>query len=100
MTGDTASLESDLRGRDFTVNAIALNLRDNTIHDPLGGAMDLKDKRLRACSPSAISDDPVRVLTRNPAGSQVRFPYPASDAHSHEGGSRAAWEDITGTHSG
>lgn len=55
-------LESDLRGRDFTINAMALNLSDNSLHDPLGGAMDLKEKRLRACSPSAFEDDPVRIL--------------------------------------
>ena len=55
-------LEADLLGRDFTLNAIAFNLSDNTIHDPLGGAMDLKEKRLRACSPTAFSDDPVRIL--------------------------------------
>jgi putative nucleotidyltransferase with HDIG domain len=55
-------LEADLIGRDFTLNAIAINLSDNTVHDPLGGAMDLKDKRLRACSPSAFIDDPVRIL--------------------------------------
>ncbi len=57
-----ADLESDLKGRDFTLNAIALNLSDNTLYDPLGGAMDLKEKRLRACSPSAFKDDPVRIL--------------------------------------
>ncbi|MCX6035018.1 MAG: HDIG domain-containing protein, partial [Chloroflexi bacterium] len=55
-------LEADILGRDFTLNAIALNLSDNTIHDPLGGAMDLKEKRLRACSPSTFKDDPVRIL--------------------------------------
>ncbi|MDP2995073.1 MAG: HDIG domain-containing protein [Anaerolineales bacterium] len=55
-------LEADILGRDFTLNAIALNLSDNTIHDPLGGAMDLKEKRLRACSLSAFADDPVRIL--------------------------------------
>jgi poly(A) polymerase len=55
-------LEADILGRDFTLNAIALNLSDNTIHDPLGGAMDLKEKRLRACSPAAFTDDPVRIL--------------------------------------
>ena len=54
--------ESDIAGRDFTLNAIALNLNDNTIHDPLGGGMDLKEKRLRACSPTAFKDDPVRIL--------------------------------------
>ena len=57
-----AELEADLAGRDFSLNAIAFNLRDNTIHDPLGGVMDLKEKRLRACSASAFTDDPVRIL--------------------------------------
>ena len=56
------SLEADLNGRDFTLNAIAMNIHDYSIHDPLGGVMDLKEKRLRACSPSAFLDDPVRVL--------------------------------------
>ena len=55
-------LEDDLLGRDFTLNAIALNLSNNTFHDPLGGVSDLKEKRLRACSPSAFADDPVRIL--------------------------------------
>lgn len=55
-------LEADILGRDFTLNAIALNLSDYTVHDPLGGAMDLKEKRLRACTPSAFIDDPVRIL--------------------------------------
>jgi tRNA nucleotidyltransferase/poly(A) polymerase len=56
------SLETDLAGRDFTLNAIAFKLNDNSLYDPLGGAMDLKEKRLRACSPSAFTDDPVRIL--------------------------------------
>ena len=55
-------LEADLLGRDFTLNAIAIDLADDTIHDPLGGAQDLKEKRLRACTPSAFVDDPVRIL--------------------------------------
>ncbi|RME87098.1 MAG: HD domain-containing protein [Anaerolineae bacterium] len=55
-------LEADLRGRDFTVNALAMDLRSGEIFDPLGGAADLREKRLRACSPSALREDPVRVL--------------------------------------
>ena len=55
-------LESDLAGRDFTLNAIAFNLADQTLLDPLGGAMDLKEKRLRACTPTAFRDDSVRIL--------------------------------------
>ena len=57
-----ADLEADLLGRDFTLNAMAFNLSDNTIHDPLGGGMDLKEKRLRACSHSSLAEDPVRIL--------------------------------------
>lgn len=56
-------LESDLRGRDFTVNAMALDLRQNmALFDPLGGAADLHARRLRACSPTSITDDPLRIL--------------------------------------
>jgi poly(A) polymerase len=57
-----SNLESDLLGRDFTLNAIAIDLNDNSIHDPLGGAQDLKDRLLRACSPTSFIDDPVRIL--------------------------------------
>jgi tRNA nucleotidyltransferase/poly(A) polymerase len=57
-----ADLETDLSGRDFTVNAMALDLNDDSLHDPLGGAMDLREKKLRACSASAMMDDPVRIL--------------------------------------
>lgn len=57
-----ADLEADLKGRDFSLNAIALSLSDNSLHDPLGGAIDLKEKRLRACSASTFEDDPVRIL--------------------------------------
>jgi tRNA nucleotidyltransferase/poly(A) polymerase len=56
-------LPSDLRDRDFTINAIALDARrpDHLI-DPLSGAADLRAKVLRACSPAALENDPVRIL--------------------------------------
>lgn len=57
-----ASLEEDLRARDFTINAMAYNLRDNTIIDPMEGASDIRAKVIRACSPTSLSDDPVRIL--------------------------------------
>lgn len=58
-----ADLEGDLRGRDFTINAMALDvMRPDQVIDPLGGAIDLYDKRLRVCSPTSLSDDPIRIL--------------------------------------
>jgi putative nucleotidyltransferase with HDIG domain len=56
------TLEDDLIGRDFTLNAIAIEPRTLQVFDPLGGMRDLKDKLLRACSPTTFHDDPVRIL--------------------------------------
>jgi putative nucleotidyltransferase with HDIG domain len=56
------NLEEDLRARDFTVNAIAFDLRAQTLLDPLNGASDLRSKLICACSPTSLSDDPVRIL--------------------------------------
>ncbi len=56
------SLETDLRGRDFTVNALAVDVQTLSTYDPLGGAADIRAKVIRACSPSVFRDDPVRTL--------------------------------------
>lgn len=58
-------LEADLRGRDFTINALGLVLdgeKRPVVHDPLHGRKDLDQGRLRDCSESAFLDDPLRVL--------------------------------------
>lgn len=57
-----ANLEEDLRARDFTMNAMAFNLRDETLVDPTEGGKDVRAKIIRACSPTSLSDDPVRIL--------------------------------------
>lgn len=59
---DGATLEADLRARDFTINALAFDLHADSILDPLDGAKDLRAKVVRACSPTSITDDPVRIL--------------------------------------
>ena len=56
-------LLNDLKGRDFTMNAIAAEVHQlDQLIDPLGGAIDLVTKRLRACSETSFLDDPVRIL--------------------------------------
>lgn len=57
-----ADIESDLRDRDFTINAIAFDLNTGSIFDPLSGGKDLRAKLIRACSPQSLNNDPVRVL--------------------------------------
>jgi len=56
------NLEEDLRARDFTVNALAFDLRAQTLIDPLNGASDLRAKLIRACSQTSLIDEPVRIL--------------------------------------
>ncbi len=57
-------LLADLQDRDFTMNAIAVDLRGDLQHliDPLNGENDLEEKFVRRCNPHAIADDPIRVL--------------------------------------
>lgn len=55
------NLEEDLRGRDFTVNAIAWSASEGWF-DPLEGRRDLREGRLRACSEAIFDNDPLRML--------------------------------------
>jgi tRNA nucleotidyltransferase/poly(A) polymerase len=58
-----ADLISDLKGRDFTINAMALEVHHpGKVIDPTGGAADLIAKKLRACSEDAFQHDPVRII--------------------------------------
>jgi poly(A) polymerase len=66
--GGAATIEEDLRRRDFTVNAMAVSLRDlvgdaekPVLIDPMGGLGDLQKGVLRACD-RAFVDDPLRML--------------------------------------
>ncbi len=58
----SASIEEDLRRRDFTVNAMAFDLTTHEWLDPFGGREDLAAGRLRAVSPQNLAEDPLRVL--------------------------------------
>ena len=54
------TLEQDLQRRDLTINAMALDER-NELVDPLNGRADLKARVLRHIGPAFV-EDPVRIL--------------------------------------
>lgn len=61
MSGN--DIEDDLRERDFTFNAMAIELGEKPVLvDPLGGQQDLADKVLRMCAPDSLRNDPMRAL--------------------------------------
>jgi len=62
------TLAGDLAARDFTVNALAVDLTRllaagrAPVVDPTGGLADLRARRLRPAGPAVLADDPLRVL--------------------------------------
>jgi tRNA nucleotidyltransferase (CCA-adding enzyme) len=58
----TIPVDEDLIRRDFTINAIARNLKTNELIDPYGGLEDLKHGLIRMLRPETFSDDPLRML--------------------------------------
>jgi poly(A) polymerase len=79
------SIKKDLLNRDFTINALALPLeavreeglhkseiKDNLI-DPTGGQQDLEQKKIKAVSNKAFTDDSLRLFRAVRFKAQLRF---------------------------
>ena len=73
-------LTGDLRGRDFTLDALAVSLADaadgnpwSNVIDPLGGLPDLRDGLIRAVGPSVFREDPARLMRAPRLAAQLRF---------------------------
>jgi len=74
-----ATLDEDLRRRDFTVNTLLMDL-DGKIHDPLGGLADIEARVLRtpADPMRTFADDPLRMLRAVRFAAELGF-VPAPD---------------------
>jgi poly(A) polymerase len=69
-----ATLDEDLRRRDFTINTLLMDL-DGEIHDPLGGRQDLEAGVLRTPTDPlrTFGDDPLRMLRAVRFASELGF---------------------------
>jgi putative nucleotidyltransferase with HDIG domain len=69
-----ASLEEDLRRRDFTINTLLMDL-DGKVHDLLGGRKDLEARILRTPTDPVrtFADDPLRMLRAVRFASELGF---------------------------
>jgi poly(A) polymerase len=56
------TLEEDLQRRDFTMNAIAISLRDETCHSVEGAFSDIENGVIRSVTPQSMEQDPLRML--------------------------------------
>lgn len=68
-----ANLETDLRRRDYTMNAIAYNPHTGELIDPLNGYADLQQGVIRMVSPKNLQDDPLRLLRAYRQAAQLGF---------------------------
>ena len=68
-----ASIEEDLGERDFTINAVALEISSGEIIDIFGGAGDLAEKRIRMVSRRIFQQDPVRLIRAFRMGADLGF---------------------------
>jgi len=69
----SASVEDDMRRRDFTVNAIARRLETGVLVDPFGGVADLEHRVLRTVAADSFREDPLRILRGLRLVSQLDF---------------------------
>jgi tRNA nucleotidyltransferase (CCA-adding enzyme) len=70
-----AGIAQDLRRRDFTVNAMAVELASGafTLLDPLGGAADVARRTLRVLHPLSFVEDPTRIFRAARYGARLGF---------------------------
>lgn len=55
-------LKDDLIRRDFSINAIALDLLDGKMHDPTSGTADIEARLVRVLHDRSFIDDPTRIF--------------------------------------
>src|SRR4051794_23930912 len=55
-------LKDDLLRRDFSINAMALDLTSGELHDPSGGERDLAAMAIRVLHDQSFVDDPTRIF--------------------------------------
>jgi tRNA nucleotidyltransferase (CCA-adding enzyme) len=68
-----ATVEEDLGRRDFTVNAMARHVGDETVIDPFYGQADLERRVIRTVSPRSFAEDPLRLVRGLRFVSQLDF---------------------------
>jgi tRNA nucleotidyltransferase/poly(A) polymerase len=72
------SIDADLARRDFTVNAMAVDLRSGVLLDPHDGRGDLERRLVRMVDAANFDDDPLRMLKA--VRMAVRFDFALDEA--------------------
>ena len=60
-TVEQGRLKDDLIRRDFSVNAIAIDVLSGEVHDPTNGVRDIEARQIRVLHDQSFVDDPTRI---------------------------------------
>jgi tRNA nucleotidyltransferase (CCA-adding enzyme) len=55
-------LKDDLLRRDFSINAIAVDIASGEFHDPANGVRDIENRHIRVLHDGSFLDDPTRIF--------------------------------------
>lgn len=80
----TMTPEEDLFRRDFTANAMAVNLTNGQFIDPFNGSEDVRARRLKTLHTKSFADDPLRTLRALTAMSKHGL-YPTDETKAQMG---------------
>jgi tRNA nucleotidyltransferase (CCA-adding enzyme) len=73
-------LKDDLLRRDFSINAMALDLTTGQLHDPAGGERDLAAMAVRVLHDQSFVDDPTRIFRAVRLATRLGFSLEADTA--------------------
>jgi tRNA nucleotidyltransferase (CCA-adding enzyme) len=73
-------LKDDLLRRDFSINAMALDLTTGELHDPSGGERDLAAMAVRVLHEQSFVDDPTRIFRAVRLATRLGFSLEAETA--------------------
>src|SRR3954453_12363209 len=73
-------LKDDLLRRDFSINAMALDLTSGELHDPSGGERDLAAMAIRVLHDRSFLDDPTRIFRAVRLATRLGFSLEADTA--------------------
>jgi tRNA nucleotidyltransferase/poly(A) polymerase len=84
-----ATIQDDLRRRDFTANAMAISLNEGSyglLMDPLNGVADLENRELRLVSNYGFIEDPARMIRATRFSARLGWQMEEKTAQRYETG--------------